>query len=73
VDHIDRSIEAWRRERPDVDVSAVGRRAPALSLRHLGDDALADPLAKHGLQPGWFDLLAALRHAGTRGGEHRRP
>jgi hypothetical protein len=25
VDHIDRIIEAWRRERPDVDVTALGR------------------------------------------------
>jgi hypothetical protein len=25
VDHIDRIVEAWRRERPDVDVSALDR------------------------------------------------
>jgi DNA-binding MarR family transcriptional regulator len=31
----------------------------------LSDDALAKGLAPYGLQPGWFDLLAALRRAGT--------
>jgi DNA-binding MarR family transcriptional regulator len=32
---------------------------------HLSDDALAKGLAPYGLQPGWFDLLAALRRAGA--------
>jgi hypothetical protein len=32
----------------------------------LADSALAEPLAgTYGLQPGWFDLLAALRRAGA--------
>ena len=31
---------------------------------HLADEALSDGIAPHGLQPGWFDLLAALRRSG---------
>lgn len=31
---------------------------------HLADHALAAGTAKHGLRPGWFDLLAALRRSG---------
>ena len=31
----------------------------------LSDMALSRALAPHGLQPGWFDLLAALRRAGA--------
>ena len=32
----------------------------------LADAALTEPLVgRHGLQPGWFDLLAALRRAGA--------
>jgi len=30
----------------------------------LADDALGRMLAGHGLQPGWFDVLAALRRSG---------
>lgn len=30
----------------------------------LADHALAAGTAKHGLRPGWFDLLAALRRSG---------
>lgn len=31
----------------------------------LSDTVLSGALAPHGLQPGWFDLLAALRRAGA--------
>ena len=44
-----------------------GRARPAgapVRTAHLADAALAKPLATHGLQPGRFDLLAALRRAG---------
>jgi DNA-binding MarR family transcriptional regulator len=65
MDHVDRIVEAWRRERPDVDVTALGQLARLFRAAHLADAALAEPLARHLLQPGWFDLLAALRRAGS--------
>jgi DNA-binding MarR family transcriptional regulator len=64
VDRLDVIEEAWRRERPDVDVGAlilVGRLFRAVSL---ADARLAAGLTEFELQPGWFDLLAALRRAG---------
>lgn len=64
VDRLDAIEEAWRRERPDVDVGPlvlVGRLFRAVSL---ADGRLASGLAGYDLQPGWFDLLAALRRAG---------
>jgi len=64
TDHVDRIVEAWRRERPDVDVAALGQLARLFRTAHLADGALAEGLAEHRLQPGWFDLLAALRRAG---------
>jgi DNA-binding MarR family transcriptional regulator len=64
VDRLDAIAEAWRRERPDVDIAPlvlIGRLFRAVSL---ADSRLAAGLADFDLQPGWFDLLAALRRAG---------
>jgi DNA-binding MarR family transcriptional regulator len=63
-DHVDRIVEAWRRERPDLDMAALALVARLCRTAHLADAILGRQLAAHGLQPGWFDLLAALRRAG---------
>lgn len=63
-DEVDRLVQAWRRERPDLDVrpmqvlSRVSRLA-----RHL-DRARRAAFAAHGLEPWEFDVLAALRRSG---------
>jgi DNA-binding MarR family transcriptional regulator len=64
-DHVDHIVEAWRRERPDLDVAALGQLARLFRTAHAADAALAEGLAEHRLQRGWFDLLAALRRAGS--------
>lgn len=58
-------MAAWRRERPDLDVSPleVLSRVDRLS-RHL-DRARRDAFAAHGLESWAFDVLAALRRAGA--------
>ncbi len=64
MDEVDRIIEAWHREVPELDVSPlqvlsrVGRLA-----RHL-DFARRDAFAVHGLDVWEFDVLAALRRGG---------
>jgi DNA-binding MarR family transcriptional regulator len=63
-DHVDRILEQWRRERPDVDTAALGLIGRLHRAAVLTNAPLAAGLAEHGLQPGWFDLLAALRRAG---------
>ena len=63
-DHMDRILAQWRRERPDLDVAAIGLLGRLFRSAHLADEALSDGIAPHGLQPGWFDLLAALRRSG---------
>lgn len=63
-DHIDRIVAQWHRERPDVDVSPLALLGRLFRAAHLADLALATGLTGFGLQPGWFDLLAALRRAG---------
>jgi DNA-binding MarR family transcriptional regulator len=63
-DHVDQIVQAWRRERPELDVTALALLARLFRTAHLADAVLGRQLAAHGLQPGWFDLLAALRRAG---------
>ncbi len=62
-DEVDRLIAAWRRERPDVDISplAVLSRITRIS-RHL-DIARREAFAE--LETWGFDVLAALRRAGA--------
>jgi DNA-binding MarR family transcriptional regulator len=63
-DHMDRILAQWRRERPDLDVEPIGLLGRLFRSAHLADENLAEGIAPHGLQPGWFDLLAALRRSG---------
>ena len=63
-DHVDHIMEQWRRERPDVDSAALGLIGRLHRAAVLTNAPLAAGLAEHGLQPGWFDLLAALRRSG---------
>lgn len=63
-DEVDRIVESWRRERPDLDfaplhvLSRVGRLS-----RHL-DRARRAAFTASGLESWEFDVLSALRRAG---------
>ena len=64
-DEVDRIVDAWERERPDLDftplqvLSRVGRLA-----RHL-DRARRTAFAASALESWEFDVLSALRRAGA--------
>ncbi|TDD34135.1 MarR family transcriptional regulator [Actinomadura sp. KC06] len=63
-DAIDAVITAWRRERPDLDLTAI---AAAGRLGRLGlvlGPAQEKVFTAFGLQRGEFDVLAALRRSG---------
>lgn len=63
-DAVDRILEQWRRERPDLDPSPMGVIG---RLHRVGArlDALLRPVfAEHGLSDGEFDVLATLRRSG---------
>lgn len=64
LDHVDAILAQWRRERPDLDVEALGLVGRLLRASQLADATLSPPLVERGLQAGWFDLLAALRRSG---------
>src|SRR5699024_1225257 len=63
-DEVDRIVQAWQRERPDLDITPlrVFSRITRLS-RHL-DLARRAAFAQHGLEVWEFDVLSALRRAG---------
>jgi DNA-binding MarR family transcriptional regulator len=63
-DHIDWIVKQWQRERPDLDVSALELLGRLFRVAQLAEIVLSEEMADRGLQPGWFDLLAALRRAG---------
>jgi DNA-binding MarR family transcriptional regulator len=64
MDHVDEIEAQWARERPDVDVTALALFGRLFRSVDLAEAELARELGRHGLQRGWFDLLAALRRAG---------
>lgn len=63
-DEVDEIVDAWRRERPDLDVepmhvlSRISRLADVLAERRTA------AFVEHGLQAHEFDVLAALRRSG---------
>ena len=63
-DEVDDLVEAWVRERPDLDLApvAVFSRISRLA-RHL-DLARRDAFTAQGIESWEFDVLAALRRAG---------
>ncbi|MBF9067809.1 MarR family winged helix-turn-helix transcriptional regulator [Streptacidiphilus fuscans] len=64
-DEVDRLVAAWRRERPDLDVEPLEVLSRISRLaRHL-DRARRTAFAEHALEPWEFDVLTALRRAGT--------
>ena len=63
-DDVDRIVAAWRRERPDLDVSPLQVLSRVSRLARRLDLARGAAFAEHDLD-GWeFDVLAALRRTG---------
>jgi DNA-binding MarR family transcriptional regulator len=64
-DHLDRIVEQWERERPDLAFEALGVLGRLFRVSELADTALAAGLADERDERGWFDVLAALRRSGA--------
>jgi DNA-binding MarR family transcriptional regulator len=63
-DALDRILEQWRAERPDLDCSPMGIIGRISQLQREVNLAQRTTFARHGLDVPSFDVLAALRRAG---------
>ena len=64
-DEVDSLVAAWHRERPDLDVSPMQVLSRVSRLaRHL-DRQRSSAFAEYGLESWEFDVLTALRRAGS--------
>ncbi|MEW9528406.1 MarR family winged helix-turn-helix transcriptional regulator [Microbispora sp. NPDC049125] len=63
-DAVDRIVDQWREQRPDLDLSAMATFARLSQVAAQVTAIVAEVLARHGLRGGEFDVLAALRRSG---------
>ncbi len=63
-DEVDRLVEAWQRERPDLDVAPMQVLSRVTRLAKHLDLARRQAFAEHGLETWEFDVLSALRRSG---------
>ncbi|WEX88443.1 MarR family transcriptional regulator [Sinorhizobium garamanticum] len=63
-DHVDRILAQWRRERPELDVSAMGLLGRLARLRAHVAREQETVFAEHDLTSASFDVLATLRRSG---------
>jgi DNA-binding MarR family transcriptional regulator len=64
-DAVDRILEQWAAERPDLDASPMGIIGRISRLGRIQGTAIGATLARHGLQRDEFDVLATLRRSGA--------
>jgi len=63
-DEVDELVQAWRRERTDLDLAPVEVFSRISRLARLLDRARRDAFTAQAIEPWEFDVLAALRRAG---------
>ncbi len=64
VDDVDAIVAAWRRERPDLDVTPLEVLSRVSRLARRLDLARGSAFSEHRLESWAFDVLSALRRAG---------
>jgi DNA-binding MarR family transcriptional regulator len=64
-DEIQRLVEQWAPERPDLDLEAMATAARLLQLGRLLNEVVGELGAEHGLQPSEGDVLFTLRRSGS--------
>lgn len=63
-DVVDRIINQWNRQRPDVDASPLAIVGRISRLSRLVDKVLGENFARHGIEAWMFDVMATLRRSG---------
>ncbi|XVQ13142.1 MarR family winged helix-turn-helix transcriptional regulator [Spirillospora sp. CA-255316] len=64
MDTVEKVLDDWRRERPDLDPSPIGVFGRLRRVAELSRHELEGYLAPYGLTPKSFDVLANLRRGG---------
>ncbi len=64
ADEVDELVEAWHRERADLDLAPVEVFSRVGRLSRLLDKARREAFSAHRIETWEFDVLAALRRAG---------
>ena len=64
MDHVDRILAQWRRERPDLEVAPMGLIGRIKRLALCLSREMEKTWARHGLNAASFDVLATLRRSG---------
>src|SRR4051794_12650815 len=64
-DGVDRIIEQWRTERPDLDTGPMAIFGRIFRLARNGGDATEQAYAAYGIGRAEFDVLATLRRSGS--------
>jgi len=64
ADHVDRVLEQWATQRPDLDVSPMAVIGRLKRLSQLIGAELGRTFSAHGLDAASFDVLATLRRSG---------
>ena len=63
-DGVDRILEQWARERPDLDTEAMGVFGRIFRLSRLAGERMEEAYAPYGIGRPEFDVLATLRRSG---------
>ena len=63
-DHSDDVVRQWAQQRPDLDPAPMRTFTRLWRASRMADERLQPVFAQHGLEAGWFDVLATLRRAG---------
>lgn len=66
-DAVDNILEQWSRERPDLDVSAMGVMGRLTRASGMARADLQQFMRQFGLEPWEFDVIATLRRARAEG------
>ncbi|HHR5877722.1 MarR family winged helix-turn-helix transcriptional regulator [Providencia alcalifaciens] len=65
MDRIDKITQQWERERPDLDISAMGLIGRLGNVAHHLTREMEKVFTQFGLNRSSFDVLATLRRAGA--------
>ncbi len=63
MDDVDKILDQWRKEMPDLDVSVMGPVGRFSRVFHNNAGRMGETFARHGLNAAGFDVLATLRRS----------